>query len=40
MINTFMAYMKEHGWNIELNEMQNVSLPEAITSRYTNIPKQ
>ncbi len=40
MINTFMAYMKEHGWNIEVNEMQNVSLPEAITSRYTNIPKQ
>ncbi|MDE6387221.1 MAG: SMI1/KNR4 family protein [Lachnospiraceae bacterium] len=40
LINTFMAYMKEHGWNIEVNEMQNVSLPEAITSRYTNIPKQ
>ncbi len=40
MINTFMAYIKEHGWNIKLNEMQNVSLPEAITSRYTNIPKQ
>lgn len=31
-----MAYMKEHGWNIELDEMQSDSLPEAITGRYAN----
>lgn len=40
LINTFFDYMKENGWNVELNEMQNSYLPEAITSRYRNIPKQ
>ena len=32
-------HMKEQGWDIKLNKEQGKYLPEAITNRYTNIPK-
>ncbi len=38
MIEAFGAYMKEHGWNLEWS--QGKALPEAVTSRYREIPKQ
>ena len=40
MIKTFGNYMKENGWNIEWNEIKGNYLPETITNRYRNIPKQ
>lgn len=40
MINTFVKYMKESGWEVELFEDENTYLSNIITARYTNIPKQ
>lgn len=40
MIEAFETYMKENGWNIERREQQDKYLPETITNRYRNIPKQ
>lgn len=40
MIESFGIYMKENGWNIEWNETKGEYLPETITNRYRNIPKQ
>lgn len=40
MIETFGDYMKENGWNFKWNEIKGNYLPETITNRYRNIPKQ
>lgn len=40
MINTFVKYMKENGWEVELYEEPNMHLSNSITTRYTNIPKE
>lgn len=40
MVEVFAAYMKEKGWNIEWNEIQDKYLPEIIIKRYGNIPEQ
>lgn len=40
MLEEFLAYMNEQGWNIELNEKREMHLPKAIEERYTNIPQQ
>lgn len=38
MQKSFVAYMKENGWSVELSEAPCEVLPEAITNRYKNIP--
>lgn len=40
LIETFSAYMKENGWNIEWNETQTEYLPAPIVNRYGKIPKE
>ncbi len=40
MVEGFVAYMKEKGWNIELREAQREYLPEIIIKRYGNVPKR
>lgn len=40
MIESFIAYMRNNGWNIEINSEKDGVLPIKITNRYTNIDKQ
>lgn len=40
MLETFLTYMKEQGWNVELNESRENHLPKEIAERYPNIPQQ
>lgn len=40
MVSTFVDYMKESGWKVELYENQSAYLSSVVTARYTNIPKQ
>lgn len=40
MLEAFLTYMKEQGWNVELNERRETHLPKVIEERYTNIPQQ
>lgn len=40
MIDTFLKYMKNQSWNIELKSKQEYHLPKTIQDRYTNIPEQ
>ncbi|MDE6404037.1 MAG: hypothetical protein K2M20_00115 [Lachnospiraceae bacterium] len=40
MLHTFLNYMKENGWTLEIYENQNNDLSSTITDRYKNIPKQ
>lgn len=40
MLEEFLTYMKEQGWNIELNEGRETHLPKVIEEKYTNLPQQ
>lgn len=37
--NDFLAYMREHEWNVEVNEKQICCLPEPMKSRYNGYPE-
>lgn len=39
MIQKFLTYMKECGWNVEMKEKQSCDLPETVKSRYEHIPE-
>ena len=39
MLNEFLTCMKERGWNVELNQGDEVYLPKKLEERYTNIPQ-
>lgn len=38
MLNKFLNFMKEQGWNVELNSENTVCTPKIIEERYANIP--
>lgn len=40
MLKAFLNYMKQQGWNVELNESRKNHLPKEITERYPNPPQQ
>ena len=37
--NDFLTYMREHEWNVEVNEKQICCLPEPMRSRYNEYPE-
>lgn len=39
MIQKFLTYMKECGWNVKMKEKQSCDLPETVKSRYEHIPE-
>ena len=40
MVNTVIAYLRDIGWDIELDEMQGNGIPAVLTNRYDHIPKE
>lgn len=38
MFEEFLTYMKEQGWNIELNKVRKKHLPKVIEENYANAP--
>lgn len=39
MIQKFLTYMKECGWNVEMKEKLSCDLPETVKIRYEHIPE-